>query len=392
MQVLFITYKYPPSIGGMETMSYHLVHGVTQLMPTHLIAIKESEKLVSFFLSLKKRIAQYLKLNPSINIIHVNDGLLGIWISRFIDDYPHIKFCVTIHGLEASFPLSLYQRKFKSAIAKYHSIVTVSNFTQKLLLNKGLPQHKITTILNGVDTEPFLKNEVQSLVPSQKYSAFDDKIVLLSVGRAVPRKGFSWFAKYVMPTLDDNFIYLVVGPNKVKHSPIIKFLPLKWRTYYYMALGAPTDAVNIQKLEVKDRIMHLGKVSDEELSYLYNIATIIIVPNIEVTGDVEGFGLVALEAAIRSKVVFASHIQGLQDAIINNKNGKSIPPHDVKEWHQQINRYAYNDDLRANLAAEAGAFTARNYSWSKMAQSYYSLFNSLTSNMHKPPVAPLGVK
>ncbi|MDR1601380.1 MAG: glycosyltransferase [Tannerella sp.] len=51
-----------------------------------------------------------------------------------------------------------------------------------------------------------------------------------------------------------------------------------------------------------------------------------LMPNIPVEGDMEGFGLVCLEASACGTLVFAADIDGIPDAVRNGKNGFLLPP------------------------------------------------------------------
>ena len=59
----------------------------------------------------------------------------------------------------------------------------------------------------------------------------------------------------------------------------------------------------------------IGEVSDDMLAAAYRSADVMVMPNIPVRGDMEGFGLVALEAAAAGLPVVASRIEGITDAI-----------------------------------------------------------------------------
>ena len=49
MEVLFITHKYPPSIGGMQKQSYELIQGVSKNYKVNVIAYDNAKSNLSFF-------------------------------------------------------------------------------------------------------------------------------------------------------------------------------------------------------------------------------------------------------------------------------------------------------------------------------------------------------
>jgi glycosyltransferase involved in cell wall biosynthesis len=83
--------------------------------------------------------------------------------------------------------------------------------------------------------------------------------------------------------------------------------------------------------------------------------------------DMEGFGLVALEAAVMGKIVLVSDLEGMKDAIINGKNGYRIPSGNAQMWADAIHHHIENHTLTGE---DIKAFTTQNYSWEKMCRAY----------------------
>jgi hypothetical protein len=56
MKVLFVSHKYPPSVGGIQTFSYNLIKGMESYCDVvHIVKSKE-ESLIEFFKNVCKRI------------------------------------------------------------------------------------------------------------------------------------------------------------------------------------------------------------------------------------------------------------------------------------------------------------------------------------------------
>ncbi|MNY63359.1 D-inositol-3-phosphate glycosyltransferase [compost metagenome] len=103
-------------------------------------------------------------------------------------------------------------------------------------------------------------------------------------------------------------------------------------------------------------------------------------PNIKVAGDMEGFGLVCLEASICGATVFASDIEGISDAIIHQKNGVLLPPEQENCWISEIKNTLEHPSLLKNRSEEFQAYSLGNYSWDKMVRAYFNLFQSLIAH------------
>ena len=76
MAVLFISYKYPPSLGGMQKQSYELITGYASHHKTYKLVYDQQSSLVFFFLKLFWVVPQLLRRHPEIQLIHLNDGCL----------------------------------------------------------------------------------------------------------------------------------------------------------------------------------------------------------------------------------------------------------------------------------------------------------------------------
>jgi len=100
-------------------------------------------------------------------------------------------------------------------------------------------------------------------------------------------------------------------------------------------------------------------------------------PNINVDGDMEGFGLVCLEASICGAPVFASDLEGISDAIVDQKNGFLLPTEDADRWIMQIKVALDDPSLLKNRSKEFQAYSLQHYSWEKMSKAYFYLFQHI---------------
>jgi len=97
MEILFISHKYPPTIGGMEKQSFELIRHAAQNHKVHkLVHDGQVESKVSFFRKIKLRVKRILKLHPQIDVIHLNDGLMGLFL-LWLKTYTDISVVVTFH-------------------------------------------------------------------------------------------------------------------------------------------------------------------------------------------------------------------------------------------------------------------------------------------------------
>jgi glycosyltransferase involved in cell wall biosynthesis len=387
MEILFVSHKHPPFTGGMEKQSFELVNGMKRYAKVHSIVYEGKENKIRFFLLLKKRIYKYCRLHPGISVIHYNDGLIAAWCRHF-KRYPHIRQTVTLHGLDVVFPNIFYRRFILPSFNRFHLVVAVSSGTAKAAINRGILPEKIITIANGVDTSisdtTGLSSDFATHFKKQYGQSLEQRKIIVAMGRPVKRKGFSWFIKEVLPLLQEETLFLLIGPFKVQEtmgSKILRSLPTLLRTRIELLLGLPSDQHTIRQLlaitKEKQNVMHLGRLPFSSIQQVLHAAHAFVMPNLPVYGDMEGFGLVCLEACLCGATVFAANIDGIPDAIHHQKNGYLLPADNAEIWAATLQRFLQQD---TSHNTEAIAYTKEHFSWDKMVKAYYEAFLSLTNS------------
>ena len=167
------------------------------------------------------------------------------------------------------------------------------------------------------------------------------KKVLLTVGRLVKRKGVAWFVEHVVPRLDETYVYVVVGSGPERK-----------------AINAAVD-----RNRLAGRVVLVGPQPDSMRNRLLQSAHAFIMPNISVRGDIEGFGIAALEAGAYGVPVIASRLQGIPDAVIDGVTGHLVQEQNADEFLARIDSLALD---RAKIRAEV----VRRFSWDKIGADY----------------------
>lgn len=362
MKILFITRAYPPIIGGMEKFSYKVTTTVSKLCPSFIIANTKGKKNIPLFLIYAFFKSIYLIWKEKIDVIHLGDPVLspiGLLL-KYIFNKPVI---VTLHGLDITLPNRLYQLIIPPILKKFDKYICISSATKDEAIKHGLEATKCAIIPVGIEDNLFLKKPkgiIRKKLEKELNINFKNKIILLSVGHLVKRKGFYWFIKNVLPNLGKNYFYLVIGGfgNQSKGNEKIKI------------------ENTIKELGLSNQVILAGKVSDKILRLAYNSADIFIMPNIKVRGDLEGFGMVATEAASCCLPVIASRLEGIKDAIIDKKNGFLVKPEQKEEFIKTIS--LITKDLNKNkFGKEAREFTIKNYNWESICRNYLNEFTDL---------------
>ncbi|MCE7067003.1 glycosyltransferase family 4 protein [Dyadobacter sp. CY326] len=383
MEILFVSHKFPPAVGGMEKQSFELITGMEHFCKVHRIVYDGKGSILSFFLGLRKRILQTCKDHPGITVIHFNDALLAT-MCLWHTGYEHLKRTVTLHGLDVVFPSEIYRKRIFPKFNKLDLFIAVSRATADQAVALGIDSAKVTVIKNGVDYEH--ANSVSTEIPKvlAKYGIPADRRLLVAVGRPVRRKGFSWFIREVVPKLDPRFFVLLIGPFDDKpgfFERLLALVPNKLRGQVMLFLGFGSDAAAIRSL-LNNPIFgrsakHLGRLPAADKQALLEGSDAFIMPNIHVDGDMEGFGLVCLEAVTAGALVYAANIDGIPDAIQDGKNGFLLPSQNAEIWAKELNKLLLPNQNLHERKRDFLEFTISHYGWDKMVKAYYNAFMDL---------------
>lgn len=337
MNILFISRKKPTDMGGLSRFTQEL----TSRFPKPNYLWTSSEFFGFFKIPFRK-----------IDLIHLSDATLfplGVLIKTII----HKPLVVTAHGLDLAYPNIIYQAMLHLTTPRAHAFILDSSPIKKLLTPFPIRIDQISIINPGISIEHLKKSEVIQLPIN------NGKTVLVTVGNLVPRKGHLWFIRNVLTKLNRKFVYLIVGDgperNKIK--------------------------LQINKLQMNDRVFLLGQLSNPQLTYVLRNSDIYVCPNRKDKGNFEGFGIAVGEAAAIGLPVVASQVDGIPEIINDNKNGWLIDP-DPKAFFSTINKVNRMKNIM-KFRKSASTFTQKNYSWDKTVKKYVKLFQEVVDKTNK---------
>ncbi|MFA6524964.1 MAG: glycosyltransferase family 4 protein [Patescibacteria group bacterium] len=346
MKVLFITRKYPPQVGGMENYSYGLINNIN--CQKYIIALKHKQAHLVWFLPYA--FLKSLVLFWRVDVIYLCDALLVPlgYLLKLITRKPVF---VTAHGLDVTYSRFRYQKLVAPFLKKMDRVFAVSQNTVEECVKRGVKRKKCKFVPNGVavpaNENEFQRNDLEKFIDL----SLDNRKVLLSLGRLIPRKGVEWFISEVFEKLPSEVIYIVVGEGanreEIEHS--------------------------VHERGLGNRVFIVGRVGDREREMLFQTADIFVMPNIRVEGDVEGFGIVAIEAAIQGLPVVASNIEGINDAIIEGHNGFLVESGNAQAFEDKIRDILDNVNLN-ELSEQVSEYTKQNYSWEHVSDLYLKEF------------------
>ncbi len=357
LRILYITRKFPPSVGGMQTQSYQFYRNLAASNEVSLISWGHSQIFLPIFVFYAAVKSISILLRGRIDVIQLGDIVLaplGIFLS-FLSKRPVL---AVSHGRDANYRNGLYNALVIEGLKKLDRVICVSEDLKDRLVSRGVPREKMVVIPNGISegvgqNEKLDREASLTVIKDEWGIDLTGKKVILSMSRLVRKKGVKEFIVDVFDKLSlvrDDVVMLIAGdgPERANIVRVIKDRSLIGKVYM------------------------LGIVKNGSKLYetLFKIAHIFIMPNVRVPGDSEGFGMVALEAAIKGVPVIAYGVDGIREAVHNGKNGVLIEAGDHRSFNNNILRLLDNDVLAGDIAIKAREYVIDNFSWDKIIDRY----------------------
>ncbi len=387
MEALFVSYKHPPSIGGIQIQNKALVDSIEQTHRVHRLIWDGRSPLPLFLATAAARTLGILRANPEITVVHLCDALMGLAMLPLtaLTDVPIV---VTVHGLDIVLPLKLWEHITVRRLNRYAAVIPVSEGTAQACRDRGVAPSKLRVVKNGVDIA------LGDIAPDPGYRArLEERLgaplasrrIIVHIGRAVRRKGLSWFLNQVLPRLDEDVIFLMIGPRNrrmERTATLLGWLPDSLAQQLTQVLALPLDEPEIQgaleRPELQGRAFELGAMPFGEMMQTLMLADLFVMPNVPVAGDAEGFGLVALEASMCGLPVVVSGMEGIIDAIVDGDNGVHVPPLDADAWVARLSELLAAPSNLATLGERGREFTRYTFSWARMADGYRDVFREVS--------------
>lgn len=157
------------------------------------------------------------------------------------------------------------------------------------------------------------------------------------------------------------FILAVSSANPNKNFQlIIELLPRLQALGLACVMVGQRDQRMFQQVELNDRVVHLGYVSDENLAALYQRAFCLVYPSFY-----EGFGLPPLEAMWLGAPVVVSNCSALPE--VCQTAAIYCDPNDAESLYQALANLVARPDQVAQLR-QSGQQHARQFTWQNTAQ------------------------
>jgi phosphatidylinositol alpha-1,6-mannosyltransferase len=366
---LLITEDFPPKEGGLQSLAYELARNLHLLDgPITVLARKATRRnrifdhrlsfpvwrmgghdwsryghvYVAYYLA-KFLLTQGIK--PVVYATHWKVGLVPALLAPLTG----MKVLIGAHGMEILKETKrLRQRLIRLAYCRAHRGMAVSQYTRHALIRLGVPPEKVAFVPNGVDVEVFRPRE--KLIPLVRRYGLEDKKVILTLARLVPRKGQDQVIRALPQVLQEvpNVVYLLAGEggDEARLRTLVRSLGLAHRVHF------------------------TGYVPSEQLVDYYNLADVYIMTSREIgeTGDVEGFGITFLEASACQVPVIGGRSGGIPNAVVDGDTGILVDPEDTDQIASALLRVLTDELYARRLGREGRRRVVGSLQWHHMAR------------------------
>lgn len=336
--LMLVTRNLPPLRGGMERLNQHLVlelaenydllvlgpTGSRSALPGDVRVVEVRTRPLWRFLmgALFVAVRQAVKLKP--RIVVAGSGLTAP-ISLLAGRLARARCVVYLHGLDIVVRNRLYQWLWLPSLRHFDLYLVNSRHTAKLAVAAGLPKNRVFVVNPGVTLpEP---QPHRAVVAFRQRHRLDGKRLLLSVGRLTRRKGLLEFVRHALPQVvaqHPDTVLVIIGdeaPDALAGK----------------GQGSAKKLGDVaSELHLGANVLLLGACSDEELNAAYASSDLCVFPVLDLPGDVEGFGMVAIEAAAHGLPTVAFDVGGIADAVAQNRSGWLINPGDYAGMASRI--------------------------------------------------------
>jgi len=354
-KTLLLTHEYYPYKGGVARYVYNLFKYFDQqeyLVVTDNKYVSSDKNIIITRLTYPfikpSWLLAFLKIKLIIKKYKIEQiftpNILPLGSMAYFLKIPYV---LSLHGLDINLALKNKPKLTAKILLRAKKIVVNSLQTKNSLKDLNIADEKIILIYPTIEAINNCEGRKLSALKNKLGIASSDK-VLLTVGRLTKRKGQDLVIKAINYIKDDfSLKYFIIGrgENKLYLEKLIKEKKLSGRVFIY------------------------DNIDDEELAYFYKLADIFLMPSVYNEVDIEGFGIVFLEAAANHLPIIAGTGGGISEVFSSPNEILLVKNGDLRELIRHIKELLNKPDFADKLANRAFA--------------KYSDFNDSLKNSHK---------
>ena len=374
--ILLVTNDFGPRAGGIETF----IIGLLERMPKGEVIVYTSKQIGSenfdqkwlenFGVKVIRDSSKILLPTPgvirAVRRVIKHSNIEKIWFgaaaplaisARFLRVGNVKKIVALSHGHEVwwskVFPFNFAMKEISRSV---DVLTFLGDYTGSVIGKHFKDKAKLVKIAPGIDINHFKPERDPSKVNEVRSELkIGSEPLILSVGRLVHRKGqdklITAMPKILAKRPDTKLLFIGQGPRKVKLDSLVA------------------------KYGIEDSVIFLGSIAYADLPKYLNAADLFVMPSrSRLMGlEVEGLGIVYLEASACALPVIAGSSGGAPDALLDGKTGYVVDGMDIDQIANRVLSLIDNPKLAKEMGEAGRAWVESNWSW----DIWSSAFNEL---------------
>lgn len=371
--LILVSRNLPPLRGGMERLNLHLALGLSAHFRVTVIGPRGSRAslpesievhecgrgmLISFLIEALFRALRAARVQRPAWVI-AGSGLAApiTWLAARLSG---ARAAVYVHGLDLVVSQPVYRLLWLPFIRRADACFANSTNTSQLAQEVGVDRSRIDIVNPGVEpvAEP---PSGEALAAFRRRHGLADRSLLLSVGRMTDRKGLHQFVLRCLPLIlraHPRALLVVIGDEAP--DALAGRSTGAWKRLQAEAASAGLGGA----------VLHLGALDDEQLALAYAASNVHVFPIRDVPGDVEGFGMVAVEAAAHGLSTVAFDVGGVPDAVAEGVSGHLVAAGDYDGFAQRV-----IERLDMALPEEPVRAFAAGFAWAHFVRKVNAVLN-----------------
>lgn len=234
------------------------------------------------------------------------------------------------------------------------TVTYVSKYTRGRFASAFGARAALEHVPPGVDTDRFAPDAAARAELRARYG-LGDRPTILCLSRLVPRKGQDFLIRSIRGVRErvDGAVLVIVGGGPYE--------------------GTLRDLA--KKYDVVDHVIFTGTVPSAELAAHHTIADVFAMPS-RTRGaglDVEGLGIVYLEASASGVPVVAGMSGGAPETVLQNKTGLVVDGRSVEQITDALVRVLSDPTLAASMGNAGRAWVEKSWRWDTLAERLRAL-------------------
>ncbi len=369
VRLVLVTQDFPPRRGGIQTYALELARRLAPRLEAFAVIAPAVEGAAEIDRELPWRV---LRTGSADTLIAAAGPLLlELALTDDFDHTLHAQWSTTpaalglravgrvrrvacvVHGRELLLapwrraPLAQrgYDAVRKRSLRAVDRVLATGTYTAGLARELGVAKERIR--ITGCGTDPQRFRAVDASVLRERLG-LGGRRVLLTIARLVARKGIDSVLR-ALPAVRravPDVAYLVCGegPERERLEALAR------------------------ELGVLDLVRFPGGVPDDELTHWYCAGDVFVMPSRSEPPDVEGFGIVFLEAGACERPVVAARAGGVPDAVADGVSGLLVAPGDVDELAAKLVELLRDPARAAELGRRGRARVVSDLNWERVAE------------------------